>query len=91
MALVAVKGKFMGANLDSKTFEGNTKVSLIIDLYQKHSPAKDKSVQVKADDIALLQTITENFEEGDEISINCTVSAYKNEAYFKLAGDIQSV
>ncbi|MEI7028336.1 hypothetical protein [Paenibacillus sp. y28] len=83
MALVQVAGRFMGVSLDSREFQGVKKTSVLIDVYQKDSPLRDKSVQVKSDDLEVYKDFT-MMEEGDTIALNCTVSAYKNDAYYKL-------
>lgn len=84
MSVVKVKGSFLGANLKKSTFEGVTKVSVMIDVYQPDAPGTDKVVQIKSDDVELLQTINENFDMGSVFEALTSVNAYQNKAYFKL-------
>lgn len=83
MSLVTVKGKFMGVALDKRSYQGVDKYQVLIDLYQKDSPLKDKSVQVRTDEL----TEQSNFSaiaEGTEITLECTVNAYQNNTTFRL-------
>lgn len=84
MSLVNVKGSFLGANLKKSTFEGVTKVSIMIDLYQPDAPGTDKVVQLKSDDVELLQTINDTFDMGSVFEAKASVNAYQNKAYYKL-------
>lgn len=84
MALVLLEGIFMNAEIKTTTFEGVSKTALYLDIYQKDSPVKDKLVQLKSDDLALMKVITENYDFGSVINTKATLSAYKNQTYFKL-------
>lgn len=85
MANVLIEGTFMGANLKTSTFDGKSKTSLYIDVYQPKSESNEKMVQLKSDDVELFQYITSNFDMGSIFKAEVTVNAYKNKAYFKLA------
>lgn len=84
MAIVQVNGVFMGANLHQTRFEGVEKTSVIVDVYQPTSPTKDKAVSIKSDDLTLLATFTNDYTVGDLVKLDCSVSAFKNDAFFKL-------
>lgn len=84
MAVVALKGAFMGANVKTSNFDGNTKSALYIDLYQADSEDTDKMVQVKTDDIGLINTLNKDYSMGSIFSCQASVNAYKNKAYYKL-------
>lgn len=90
MAIVVVEGVFMGANVKSSTYEGNTKTSLLIDVYQPKSELSDKMIQLKTDDIGLLSVITSEYDMGSIFKANATVNAYQNKAYFKLLNVIEA-
>lgn len=85
MALVLVQGQFLGASLKKSTFDGNTKFSVQIDVYQPDSPVAEKTVTIKEDNHEALKQINDQYKMGDPISCLCTVNAYRNDAYFKLA------
>jgi hypothetical protein len=84
MPLVGLKGVFMGANVKTSTFEGNSKSSLMIDLYQPDSPDTEKTVQVKSDDLGLLNKLSQEYSMGSVFECTASVNAYKNKAYYKL-------
>lgn len=84
MGIVTVEGVFMGAQIKSSTFDGNTKTALYVDVYQPASDLADKVVQLKSDDVALYQTLTSEFAMGSVFKAKVAVNAYKNKAYYKL-------
>lgn len=84
MPLVTIEGVFMGANVKTSTFDGNTKSSLYIDLYQPQSEDAEKTVQVKSDDVGLINLLSKDFTMGSMFTCTATVNAYKNKAYYKL-------
>ena len=84
MALVQLEGVFMNAEIKTTTFEGNSKTNLYVEVYQKESPAKDKLVQLKTEDLSLMKEITENYDFGSIVNLKATLTAYKNQTYFKL-------
>lgn len=84
MANVTIEGIFMGANVKTSTFEGNSKSSLYIDLYQPESENNEKTVQLKADDVSLINDLSKRFQMGTKFKCTATVNAYKNKAYYKL-------
>lgn len=84
MGLVTLEGVFMNAEIKTTTFEGVSKTALYLDIYQKDSPVKDKLVQLKTDDLTLMNEIKENYDFGSVVNIKATLSAYKNQTYFKL-------
>lgn len=84
MATVIVEGVFMGANIKTSTFEGKTKSSLYIDVYQPTSESADKMIQLKSDDVGMYQKLTDEFSMGSIFKADATVNAYQNKAYFKL-------
>jgi len=86
MAEVLVHGKFMGSELKTQTFEGVTKNNLYVDIYQPQSTSQEKTVTLKTDDISMANMFNTKFKFGEEISVNASVNAYKNKAYFKLLG-----
>lgn len=84
MALVEINGTFMGAQIKTTEFDGNKKTSLIIDVYQQQSDLNNKTVQLRSDDIALYQKLSNDYTMGSPIHVTAAVNAYKNQAYFKL-------
>lgn len=84
MALVLVEGVFMGANIKKSTFDGKETSALYIDVYQPESEATEKMVQIKSDDVSLINTLNKDFAMGSVIKAKVTINAYKNKAYFKL-------
>lgn len=85
MSMVIVSGKFAGASLDSKTYDGKTTNTLLIDLYQPNSPLPNKAVQVRTDDLQLLTTFNA-YESFSDITLSCLARPYKkgNEAAMSL-------
>lgn len=83
MAVVIVKGGYLGANIRESEYDGKKKSALYIDVYQKDSPSADKAVSLKSDDLTLSNKLT-NFKMGQEIVAECQVNAYRNQAYFKV-------
>lgn len=84
MPQVIVKGVFMGANLKTSTFEGNSKTSVYVDVYQPDAEGTDKVVQLKSDDVSLFQSLSNEFAMGSVFEAKASVNAYQNKAYFKL-------
>lgn len=84
MPMVIVEGVFMGANLKTTTYEGNSKTSLYLDVYQPTSTESDKMVQLKTDEVDMLNTFNQSYDVGSKITVEAGVNAYKNKAYFKL-------
>lgn len=84
MALVTIEGTFMDAQVRTNTFDGVAKTNLHVDIYQKNSTLPTKLVQLKTDDISLINVINKDFAEGSAIKVLASVNAYKNQAYFKL-------
>lgn len=84
MAQVIVEGIFMGANIKTSTFEGNTKNSLLIDIYQPNSKASEKMVQLKTSDVGMYQSLMNDFTMGSIVKANANINAYQNKAYFNL-------
>ena len=84
MPLVNVDGIFMGANVKTSTFDGKSKSALYIDVYQPQSEDAEKTVQIKSDDVGLIQKISEKYKMGTPFNCAVSVNAYKNKAYFKL-------
>lgn len=89
MAQVIVDGVFMGAQLKTTTFDGNTKTKLIVDVYQPDSEQNSKTVQLSTDDVSLYQKMVSDFAMGSVIKIKAAVNAYKNQAYFKLLSVVE--
>lgn len=89
MPLVNVTGVFMGANVKTSTYEGVSKTSLYIDLYQPEAQGNDKVVQLKSDDVDLLNQINNNYDMGSVLEAEANVNAYQNKAYFKLLNLVQ--
>lgn len=84
MPLVTVKGVFMGANVKTTTFENQSKSHIQIDIYQPETEENEKMLQVKAEDISLINKFQKDFSMGSIIEAEVVVSAYKNKAYYKL-------
>lgn len=84
MAEVLVRGSFLGANVKSSTFDGVTKTALYIDIYQPEAEGKDKVVQLKSDDVELLNHLANSYDMGSVFQAKANVNAYQNQAYFKL-------
>ena len=83
MAQVQVTGTFMGKNVKKTTFDGKEKTSVYIDLYQHDSEDSEKMVQLKSDDLTILNDL-EQFDMGSVFTALVSVNAYKNKAYYKL-------
>lgn len=84
MAVVQIKGTFMGSNVKTSTFDGNTSTAIYIDLYQAESTEQNKMVQVKATDMELLNTLQKDYSMGSVFECIAQTNAYKNNTYFKL-------
>ena len=84
MPLVTVNGVFMGANLKTSTFDGVSKTALHIDIYQPSAPGTDKVVQLKSDQLDLLNHFNDEYDMGSAFQGIANVNAYQNKAYFKL-------
>lgn len=84
MAVVSIKGVFMGANVREREYEGNKRTEILIDVYQHESPDADKVVQIKTDDISLLNHLNKEYSMGSIFECLATVNAYKNKAYYRL-------
>lgn len=84
MAIVLVEGVFMGAEVKTQTYDGNSKTSLYLDVYQPTSTQSEKMVQLKTDDVSLINTFSQDYDMGSKITVKAGVNAYKNKAYFKL-------
>ena len=84
MSQVIVEGAFLNAEITKKTFDGKETTSVYIDVYQQDSKSTNKLVQVKSDDVALYQTLINDYPNGTIIKMKCLVNAYQNKAYFKL-------
>ena len=84
MALVVIEGVFMGAQLKTSTFEGNTKTSLYVDMYQPDSESSEKTVQLKTDNVQMYELLNKEYAMGSIFKVRANVNAYKNKAYFKL-------
>ena len=82
--MVTIEGVFMGANVKTTNFEGNSKTSLYVDVYQPDSQQNEKMIQLKSDDVALINTLNSDYAMGSVMKISASVNAYKNKAYFKL-------
>lgn len=84
MAVVSIKGVFMGVNVREREFDGNKRTEILIDVYQQDSPDVDKVVQIKTDDVQLLNHLNKEYAMGSVFECLATVNAYKNKAYYKL-------
>jgi hypothetical protein len=83
MAQVTIVGVFMGANVKTSNFDGVEKSALYIDLYQPDSDAAEKAVQIKSDNLGLINQL-QAFKVGQSFKCDASVNAYKNKAYYKL-------
>lgn len=83
MSVAIITGKFMGANLHTSRFDGVEKHSVQIDIYQPHSPTKEKALTVRCDDLTQLDHFREKYTIGDDIQLRCTLNAYRNDVYYK--------
>ncbi|HYK74822.1 MAG TPA: hypothetical protein VEV44_17135 [Pseudoneobacillus sp.] len=84
MPLVTIEGVFMGASVKTSSYEGKEKSALYIDLYQPDSSDSEKMVQVKADDVSLINVLNKDFAMGSIFTCSVSVNAYKNKSYYKL-------
>lgn len=84
MAVVLIEGVFMGAELKTSTFDGNTKTNVVVDIYQQKSSLAEKTVQLKTEDVTLMNDLKDGYDFGSLITVKASVNAYKNKAYFKL-------
>lgn len=84
MAEVIIEGVFMGAEVKTQTYEGNSKTNLVLDIYQAKSSQTEKTVTLKTEDVALINELNQNYDFGSVIKVAASVNAYKNKAYFKL-------
>lgn len=84
MATVIVEGIYMGSSLKTSTFDGQSKTSLIVDIYQPESQSNNKAVQLRTDDLSLSNTFNNEYDTGSVIRAEAQVNAYKNNVYFKL-------
>lgn len=90
MSYVTVDGVFMGANLHTQTFNDNTRYSVILDLYIPDSPAREKAISVRCEDVELLEHFQKNYTRGDMITLKCTLSAYQNNVYYKFVEEVKN-
>lgn len=84
MPLVTIEGVFMGANVKKSTFDGKEKSALYVDVYQPKSEDTEKMLQVKSDDVSLINTFNSEYDLGSTFSCVASVNAYKNKAYYRL-------
>lgn len=84
MAIVMIQGVYMGANLHKTKWDGNERTTVLIDVYQPESPLKNKALQVKSDELQVLNQLNSTYKVGDVIQLQCSVSAYKNDPVYKL-------
>lgn len=84
MAEVIIEGIFMGSELKTSTFDGNSKTQLIVDIYQKDSDLSEKTVTLKTDNLEIKNALDQNYAFGELIKVKASVNAYKNKAYFRL-------
>lgn len=84
MAVAIIEGVFMGVNLHESNFDGNKKVSVLVDIYQPTSTDRDKTVTVRADNLEYLSTFNQGYSMGDVVKVKCRVSAYKNDPKYAL-------
>lgn len=84
MAIVEIEGMFMNSELKTSNYDGKEKTQIVVDLYQQKSTQFEKTVQLKSDDVSLLQTFAENYDFGSMIKVKAAVNAYQNRAYYKL-------
>lgn len=83
MSQVVIDGVFMGAQLKTSTFDGNTKTTVLIDVYQPESEQANKTLQLRTEDIQIYQKLLNDFAMGSLFKAKAIVTAYKNQAYFK--------
>lgn len=84
MAEVVIEGIYLGAEPRTKTFNGESKTRIELDIYQKDSKAKEKTVTLTTDDMSLLSTLTTEYDMGSIITVKATINAYQNTAYYRL-------
>ena len=84
MAIATVKGMFLKAFTKTTTYQGDTKTSLLVDVYQPDNDGSDKLVQIKTDDLSLYEKFAKEYDNGSLIELKVQVNAYQNKAYFKL-------
>ena len=84
MAVVSIEGIFMGANIKKSNFDGKESSAVYIDVYQPDSASTDKMVQIKSDDVAIINDLNSGYTMGNPINAKVLINAYKNKAYFKL-------
>lgn len=84
MATVIIEGVFMNAEVKTTTYDGVQKTALYVDVYQRDSSSTEKTVQLKTEDVTLMNNLNQNYDFGSTIQAKVLVNAYKNKAYFKL-------
>lgn len=84
MANLTLKGVFMGSSVKTSEYEGNKKTTLLIDVYQPESESTDKVVQVRSNEVDLLNSLSKNYSMGSIIECEVYVNAYRNQAYYNL-------
>lgn len=84
MAMVNVKGVYMGANVKTSTFDGVSKTAIYVDVYQPEAQGSDKVVQLKSDNVDLLNHFNNEYAMGSVFEAVANVNAYQNKAYYKL-------
>lgn len=83
MAVVLIKGTYLGSTIKEREFNGEKKSALYIDLYQADSEATNKTVSVKSDDLSLVNKL-KDLKMGHPLSAVCLDSGYRNNVYYKL-------
>jgi hypothetical protein len=83
LALVTVKGTYLSSGIQERRFNDKEEKFIVIDVYQSESPLSNKAVQIRADDLTLINQL-HKMKMGDPIELVCTVNSYQNRTYFKL-------
>lgn len=83
MPEVIVEGIFLGSEMKSKTFNGETKNHIQVDVYQPESKDGDKNISIKVVDLTLDNKIKQ-LKMGSPIRAKVSINAYQNTAYYRM-------
>lgn len=83
MANVILEGIYLGSNIKSNTYNGETRTRLEVDIYQPDAE-RNKQVIVRTDNVAIKNTLDAKFKMSSPIKIEASTNAYQNQVYFNL-------
>lgn len=83
LANVILEGIYLGSNIKSNTYNGETRSRLEIDIYQPDAD-RNKQIIVRANDLELKNIFDGKFKMSSPIKMKVSTNAYQNQVYFNL-------